>query len=75
VDIDIRVNRGRLEYRVENSKDDGPHEPSNKNNNIGLVNVRRRLELTYKDYDLDIREGENSYRVSLSLNLESHVEI
>jgi len=75
VDIDIRVNRGRLEYRVENSKDDGPHEPSNKNNNIGLVNVRRRLELTYKDYNLDIREGENSYRVSLSLNLESHVEI
>jgi two-component system LytT family sensor kinase len=76
VDIDIRVNRGRLEYRVENSKDDSPREMSNKNNNnIGLVNVRRRLELTYKDYNLDIREEAHSYRVNLSLNLESHVEI
>jgi len=73
--IDIRVGRGRLEYRVENSRDDGIREISNKNNNIGLVNVRRRLELTYKDYDLDIREEEHSYRVNLSLNLESHVEI
>jgi len=75
VDIEIQVNRGRLEYRVENSKDDGPRESSHKNNNIGLVNVRRRLELTYKDYDLDIREEAHFFRVSLSLNLESHVEI
>lgn len=73
--IDIRVDRGRLEYRVENSRDDGVRELSARNNNIGLVNVRRRLELTYKDYDLDIREEEHRYRVRLSLNLESHVEI
>jgi LytS/YehU family sensor histidine kinase len=58
---------------VENSKDDGTRELSNKN--IGLVNVRRRLELTYKDYSLDIKEEAHSYRVNLSLNLESHVEI
>ena len=43
--------------------------------NIGLANVRRRLELTYTKYDLDIREEENSYRVNLSINLLSHVEI
>jgi two-component system LytT family sensor kinase len=71
--IDIRVDRGRLTYTVENSKDDGTRESSSKN--IGLVNVRRRLELTYKDYNLDIRDEANRYRVSLSLNLESHVEI
>jgi LytS/YehU family sensor histidine kinase len=67
------VERGRLTYVVENSKDDGTRELSNKN--IGLVNVRRRLELTYKDYNLDIKEEAHSYRVNLSLNLESHVEI
>lgn len=71
--IEIRVERGRLTYAVENSKDDGTRELSNKN--IGLVNVRRRLELTYKDYSLDIKEEAHSYRVNLSLNLESHVEI
>jgi two-component system LytT family sensor kinase len=71
--ICIRVERGRLEYTVENSKDDGARELTNKN--IGLVNVRRRLELTYKDYDLDIFEEPHSYRVNLSLNLESRVEI
>jgi LytS/YehU family sensor histidine kinase len=73
VDIEIRVERGRLTYAVENSKDDGTRELSNKN--IGLANVRRRLELTYKDYSLDIKEEAHSYRVNLSLNLESHVEI
>jgi sensor histidine kinase YesM len=75
VDIEIRVHQGRLEYKVENSKDAGPRESPHKNNNIGLVNVRRRLELTYKDYDLDIRDEAHSYRVCLSLNLGSHVEI
>jgi two-component system LytT family sensor kinase len=73
VNIEIRVERGRLTYAVENSKDDGTRELSNKN--IGLVNVRRRLELTYKDYSLDIKEEAYRYRVNLSLNLESHVEI
>jgi two-component system, LytTR family, sensor kinase len=71
--IDIRVDRGRLTYTVENFRDEGMRELSKKN--IGLVNVRRRLELTYKDYDLDIREEANRFLVNLSLNLESHVEI
>jgi two-component system LytT family sensor kinase len=71
--IDIRVEKGRLEYTVENSKDDGVRMSSNKN--IGLANVRRRLELTYKDYNLDILQEPSSYRVNLSLNLESRVEI
>ena len=73
VHIHIRVDRGRLVYTVENSKDDGTRESSNKN--IGLVNVRRRLELTYKDYDLDIEDEAQRFRVNLSLNLQSHVEI
>jgi hypothetical protein len=73
VDIGIRVDRGLLLYTVENSKDDDIRRSSDKN--IGLVNVRRRLELTYKDYNLDILEEPSRYRVKLSLNLESRVEI
>jgi LytS/YehU family sensor histidine kinase len=67
------VDRGLLLYTVENSKDDDIRRSSDKN--IGLVNVRRRLELTYKDYNLDILEEPSRYRVKLSLNLESRVEI
>jgi hypothetical protein len=71
--IEIGVVNWQLVYTVENSKDGAPKEASKKN--IGLVNVRRRLELTYKEYALDIRDEEHSYRVNLSLNLKSHVEI
>jgi two-component system LytT family sensor kinase len=71
--IEIGVVNGQLIYMVENSKDGTNREMSKKN--IGLANVRRRLELTYTKYDLDIREEENSYRVNLSINLLSHVEI
>jgi sensor histidine kinase YesM len=73
VNIDILVERGRLTYSVENSRDDGIRGMLNKN--IGLANVRRRLELTYKEYDLDIRDEANLFLVNLSLNLDSHVEI
>jgi two-component system, LytTR family, sensor kinase len=73
VHIAIRVVRGQLIYTIENSKDDTSKEMSKKN--IGLANVRRRLELTYKEYELDLAEEANSYKVSLSLNLDSHVEI
>jgi two-component system LytT family sensor kinase len=71
--IEIGVVNGQLIYTVENSKDGPGRGVSTKN--IGLANVRRRLELTYKEYELDIREEENSYRVNFSLNLHSHVEI
>jgi sensor histidine kinase YesM len=71
--IEISVVNWQLIYTVENSKDGVPKQVSKKN--IGLVNVRRRLELTYKEYALDIRDEEHSYRVNLSLNLKSHVEI
>jgi len=73
VHIAVRVVGGHLVYTVENSKDGPGAEVSKKN--IGLANVRRRLELTYKEYELDIAEEMHSYKVKLSLNLDSHVEI
>jgi two-component system, LytTR family, sensor kinase len=73
VHIAIHVAGGQLVYTVENSKDGPGGEISKKN--IGLANVRRRLELTYEEYELDIAEEMHSYKVKLSLNLDSHVEI
>ena len=40
---------------------------------IGLGNIRRQLELTYRDdYSLDIQEGDLFYRLSLRINIRTH---
>ncbi|NND07897.1 MAG: histidine kinase [Saprospiraceae bacterium] len=71
VKIDLEVEGNRLLFSVENSK--GPSQPRmihRKSGGIGLVNVRRRLNLLYDDkYKLDISNQPNSYQISLVLNL------
>lgn len=72
IHIDLTVNNGRLHFLIENTKDD----PSdNGKKNIGLINASRQLELSYSDYNLDIKSGNNTFTVKLFINLNSHVEI
>jgi LytS/YehU family sensor histidine kinase len=73
VRIDIKTEKGVLKFKIENSKDCDCQETQK--NKIGLVNVRRQLELTYKDYKLDVENGNDSFKVNLSINLNSHVKI
>jgi hypothetical protein len=73
IHIDIRVSNGQLYFTIENTKDADQHGITG--NNIGLMNVKRQLELSYKDYRLDVRNGDDLFTVNLFLNLESHVEI
>ena len=72
VKINMDINGDKLEFVIENSK--GPTQPKQlhrKSGGIGLVNVRRRLNLIYDDqYKLDIKNEPNSYRVALNLNLK-----
>lgn len=71
--IGIKAKDGRLGFSIENTKEsDSPVMPKN---NIGLINVRRQLELTYKEYELEVRNGGSTFTVNLSINLDSHVEI
>jgi hypothetical protein len=66
VHIDILINAGQLIIKVENSK--GGNEGTT--SGIGLSNVRKRLELIYKDqYDLQIFDEEKTYLVVLKLNI------
>ncbi len=71
VNINLRVEGHHLIFDIENSK--GPSQPKQihrRSGGIGLVNVRRRLNLIYNDqYKLDIRNDPNSYKVILDLNL------
>ncbi|HEX9509143.1 MAG TPA: sensor histidine kinase [Puia sp.] len=71
--IDIKAKEGKLHFSIENTKENT--HPGMPRNNIGLINVKRQLELTYREYELDVHNGGDIFSVNLSINLESHVEI
>lgn len=73
IQIDISVKNGQLRFCIENTKDNSQH--GSNGTSIGLMNVKRQLELSYKDYDLKVLNEDNLFTVNLFLNLESHVEI
>ncbi|WP_315818514.1 hypothetical protein [Paraflavitalea speifideaquila] len=56
---------------MKNSTDGSPAEPPVKEN-IGLSNLRRQLELLYKEYDLTAQYQEAVFIATLKINLASH---
>lgn len=73
INIYIKANKSWLSFEIENTKADSAHEKSDAS--IGLINVKRRLELTYADYKLDVQNNSETFKVNLSVNLDSYVEI
>ena len=71
--INLRLQNGLLQFDVRNSKDET--DGNEVLENIGLSNVRRQLQLMYKDYDLKIENLPNVFSVKLSLNLNSNAAI
>jgi hypothetical protein len=71
--IDLRLRDGVLQFDIENSKDE--NESNEVIENIGLSNVRRQLQLMYKDYKLKIQSEANTFNVCLTLNLNSNAAI
>jgi len=72
LDIHLTANQQQLEFVVINSTEKLIGEGSVKEN-IGLSNLRRQLELLYKDYNLSIQQGESVFTAILKINLASHV--
>lgn len=72
VDIHLSVNNRELTFIVKNSTDDWP-EGRNVKENIGLSNLRRQLELLYKNYDLGVQQNGTVFNATLKINLASHV--
>jgi two-component system LytT family sensor kinase len=69
--IDVEMSRlnGTFHFKVKNSKDNAQRstEPAG---GIGLVNVKRRLELLYPGkHELKIEDAESTYTVALNLNI------
>ncbi len=68
--IDLSLNAHVLEFTVRNKYNPNVDEPKDKTSGIGLVNVRRRLDLLYRDnYVLEINKDEDWFAVRLKLNL------
>ncbi len=72
VDIHLSVRQRQLIFIVKNSAESYPVEGKVKEN-IGLSNLRRQLELLYKDYNLDVGQSESVFTATLKINLASHV--
>lgn len=72
VDIHLSVRQRQLLFLVKNSTENAPEETPVREN-IGLSNLRRQLELLYREYKLTLEPGEHSFSASLTINLASHV--
>jgi len=72
VDIHLSVNQRQLMFVLKNSTEEFPGERG-VSENIGLSNLRRQLELLYKDYNLFVQQGESVFTATLKINLASHV--
>ena len=79
VDIHLSVNKRQLLFVVKNSAEafsgegNQPSGQAGVKENIGLSNLRRQLELLYKDFNLSVQQGESVFTATLKINLASHV--
>jgi two-component system, LytTR family, sensor kinase len=72
IHMKLKVENGQLQFDIENSKE---HiETKQGKSSIGLCNVRRQLELTYKDFKLDVKDEEKTFKVHLAIDLFDQVE-
>ncbi|MEM6698809.1 MAG: histidine kinase, partial [Bacteroidota bacterium] len=72
VKIELNVDEKEVNFNIENSKADRIVTPTRgKSGGIGLVNVRRRLDLLYPEqYDLSVEDRPNTYAANLLLTLD-----
>ena len=72
VDIHLSLRNRQLTFIIKNSAEAFVGEEKVKEN-IGLANLRRQLELLYKDHELSVQQGESVFTATLKINLASHV--
>jgi two-component system, LytTR family, sensor kinase len=72
VEITLTTDQTRLLFIVKNSTEKFSGERAVKEN-IGLSNLRRQLELLYKDYSLSVQQDETAFTAILKIYLASHV--
>ena len=73
ISINATLENGHLTFVVKNDHDHDKNSPINEN--IGLSNVRRQLELMYTDFSLNVINLEQTFIVDLKINLHSNGKI
>jgi len=72
IHMEIRLQQGLLTFIIENNKE---NESPGSKDKIGLENVRRQLELMYKEHQLLVFNEPAVFKVVLTINLDSHAKI
>ena len=68
IKISIEIKNKKLHFTCKNSVDPNYKNPQKNYNGLGLPNIKRRLDLLYKnDYSLDIKSTKNEYTINLIL--------
>lgn len=71
ITVRVRLKDKQLEYEVRNSRVGDSEKTVTEASGIGLVNVRRRLELSYPDsHQLTVKETEDEYAINLKMELQ-----
>jgi two-component system, LytTR family, sensor kinase len=73
VDIHLSIRQRNLNFIVKNSTDTYM-EQTIPRENIGLANLRRQLELLFREYKLETQAGEGVFTATLQIKLASHVQ-
>ena len=71
IDIHASVRSRQLIFAVKNSSEVVTSQGVKEN--IGLSNLRRQLELLYRDYTLSLKQSDAQFTATLTINLASHV--
>lgn len=71
VKILLKIKENELQFSIDNSKAESTPKPyGKKSGGIGLVNVKRRLDLLYPNsHTLNIKDSPNNYYVDLKIKL------
>lgn len=68
VGISLKIDNGRLLFHCTNSVAAGEDSPNSEKGGLGLINIKRRLELLFdKNYRLDISTVNNQFIVDLEI--------
>lgn len=73
IHIAIKLEKGYLTFDIENSVENGKTKESD--NRIGLGNIKRQLELMYKEHEVKVDDNGKSFSVHMLINLNSYGKI
>jgi two-component system, LytTR family, sensor kinase len=77
VDVKCMLRKRQLHFIVKNSVSniagDGAADSTEVRDNIGLSNLKRRLELLYKNFQLTTEKKDSIFTAAITINLSSHV--